>query len=162
LLSRPDIEKAIRAKHLRFAPEIDLGRIKQVSVDMPLGRQFTEFLPPPDHIHAVRMSDSIWEAPGIWDRKEQDEYVLRPGQFVLAQTQERVCLPNYLSGLIEGRSSYARLGISVHITAPKIDPGFDGTITLEMFNHGKLGVVLRAGIDAPAQLLLFKVSRPHK
>ena len=34
-------------------------------------------------------------------------------------------------GLVEGRSSWARVGISIHVTAPKIDPGFDATITLE-------------------------------
>ena len=163
MLSRPDIEKALKSKKLLFFPETDLSsRIKQVSIDMPIGRNFTEFLPPPGYIHSVKITEDIWNAPGIWRQLEQSEYLLEPRKFVLAQTQERVKLPNNLSGLIEGRSSFARLGISVHITAPKIDPGFNGTITLEMYNHGELSIVLRAGIDAPAQLILFKVSSPLK
>ena len=59
-------------------------------------------------------------------------------------------MPNNLMGLIEGRSSWARTGISVHLAAPKIDPGFDGSITLEMTNHGKVPVELTAGEDAPS------------
>ena len=55
---------------------------------------------------------------------------------MLAQTLERVVMPNDLMGLVEGRSSWARVGLSVHLTAPKIDPGFDGTITLEIANMG--------------------------
>ena len=54
------------------------------------------------------------------------------------------------------------MGVSIHVTAPKIDPGFDATITLEMFNFGKIPVELRAGIDKPAQLMLLKVSTPLK
>ena len=69
---------------------------------------------------------------------------------MLAQTLETVCLPNDLARLIEGRSSYARLGIGIHLTAPKIDPGFSGTITLEILNHGSFPVELRAGVDKPA------------
>jgi len=65
-------------------------------------------------------------------------------------------------GLVEGRSSWARVGISIHVTAPKIDPGFDATITLEMFNFGKIAVELRASIDKPAQLMLLRVTTPLK
>jgi len=58
-----------------------------------------------------------------------------------------------LVGLVEGRSSYARVGVTVHVTAPKIDPGFTAPITLEMANFGKVAVELRAGVDIPAQLI---------
>jgi dCTP deaminase len=63
-------------------------------------------------------------------------------------------------GLVEGRSSFARVGVTVHVTAPKIDPGFDANITLEMVNFGRLPVDLRAEIDAPAQLMLLRLSTP--
>ena len=79
---------------------------------------------------------------------------------MLAQTLERVLIPSDLVGLVEGRSSWARLGITIHVTAPKIDPGFDAPITLEMANFGRVAVDLRAGIDRPAQLILLKISTP--
>jgi len=131
-----------------------------VSVDLLLGRRFSTFKETPRYIGAVQLDPSIWGALDIWEHKEQDEFILPPGGFVLAQTLETVCLPNNLAGLVEGRSSYARLGISVHVTAPKIDPGFEGTITLEMANHGTLPLKLRAGVDKPAQLMLLQISQP--
>ena len=77
-------------------------------------------------------------------------------------TLERIRIPDDVVGLVEGRSSWARVGISIHVTAPKIDPGFDATITLEMYNFGKIAVDLRAGIDQPAQLMLVRVTTPLK
>ena len=79
---------------------------------------------------------------------------------MLAQTLEKVKMPTDLAGLVEGRSSWARMGVSIHITAPKIDPGFDGNITLEMANFGSLPIELVAEEDTPAQLILFKVTTP--
>ena len=62
--------------------------------------------------------------------------------------------------MVEGRSSWARVGVTIHVTAPKIDPGFDGRITLEMANFGKVAVDLRAEMDEPAQLMLLRISTP--
>jgi deoxycytidine triphosphate deaminase len=54
------------------------------------------------------------------------------------------------------------MGVTIHVTAPKIDPGFDAQITLEMFNFGKVPVELRAVIDKPAQLMLLRLTTPLK
>lgn len=110
------------------------------------------------------MDRSIWDSPAIdlWDRIEADSYVLEPNRFVLAQTLEEVTIPDNLAGLIEGRSGCARLGVSIHLTAPKIDPGFSGHITLEITNHGELPITLRAGQDEIAQLMLLRLTRPMK
>jgi len=83
-------------------------------------------------------------------------FLLEPGKLVLAHTLETIKIPSDLVGFVEGRSSWARLGVSIHITAPKIDPGFHGTITLEIVNLGTATVELRAKKDRPAQLLLIK------
>ena len=48
----------------------------------------------------------------------------------------------------------------MHLTAPKIDPGFVGTITLEIANMGSATVQLVAGEDEPAQLMLIGLSHP--
>ena len=76
---------------------------------------------------------------------------------MLAHTLEVVELPSDLMGLVEGRSSWARLGLSVHMTAPKIDPGFCGTIALEMTNVGPATIQLTAGEDEPAQLMFATI-----
>jgi deoxycytidine triphosphate deaminase len=65
-----------------------------------------------------------------------------------------------IMGLVEGRSSLARLGIGIHLTAPKIDPGFKGRITLEMNNNGNVDVELVAGESRVCQLIFVMISRP--
>ena len=67
---------------------------------------------------------------------------LMPGNFIIGRTVETVGLSNLLSGRVEGRSRLARLGIGVHVTAPKIDPGFNNQITLEIFHLGKVGLFI--------------------
>ena len=160
-LSRPNILEHMRAEELRFDPPIAEDRVAQVSIDLLLGERFTVFKEEfPEHISSIRMAPSLWQSGDLWEDRNGESFVLQPGRFVLAQTLESVHMPNSLMGLIEGRSSYARLGVTVHVTAPKIDPGFIGRITLEMANFGNAPVELRAGIDRPAQLLLAPVTTP--
>jgi dCTP deaminase len=162
VLSRADLLVYLENGKLKFDPPIGADRVAQVSVDLLLGRKFTTFRNPPAYLPAIHVDHSLWDSIDLWDHVEQDTFRLLPGNFVLAHTLEKVCIPDDLVGLVEGRSSWARVGISIHVTAPKIDPGFDATITLEMFNFGKIPVELRAGIDKPAQLMLLQLSTPLK
>jgi dCTP deaminase len=160
VLSRPDILRYLSEGNLKIEPPVPLDRVAQVSIDLSLGRKFTTFKAPPAYLPAIHVDPSLWISEDLWYHFEQDVFRLEPGQFVLAQTLERVLIPHDLVGLVEGRSSWARLGITIHVTAPKIDPGFDAPITLEMANFGKVPVDLRARIDRPAQLMLLKLSTP--
>lgn len=138
------------------------SRIGSVSVDLRLGRKFTRFRGGglPDHISAIRVRPSLFQSEDMWTYMEADTIDIDPGGFVLAQTLERVAMPNDLVGLVEGRSSWARVGLGVHLTAPKIDPGFNGTITLEITNMGPARVQLVAEEDEPAQLILLALTDP--
>lgn len=83
-------------------------------------------------------------------------FVLEPGKFILAWTIEQVCLPSHsrIAARVEGKSSLARLGLAVHITAPTIHAGFDGQIQLEICNHGPLRIKLNKGM--PVCQLIFE------
>ncbi len=83
-------------------------------------------------------------------------YVLQPGEFILAETVEKITLPRYLAAKVDGRSSMGRLGIAVHITAGFIDAGFSGTITLEIHNVNSRPVILRPGMII-AQMCFFEI-----
>jgi len=85
-----------------------------------------------------------------------DGYVLEPGAFVLGWTKEDIGLPPFsrLAARVEGKSSLARLGIGIHITAPTIHAGFGGQIQLEICNHGSLRVRLLSGM--PVCQLIFE------
>ena len=79
---------------------------------------------------------------------EQGEFVLEPGKLILAWTREQVHLRSSarIAARVEGKSSLARLGLAVHVTAPTIHAGFQGTIQLEIINHGPALIHLRAGM----------------
>ena len=84
---------------------------------------------------------------------------LKPGEFKLGSTIERVFIPNKYVGRVEGKSSLARLGLIVHTTAGFIDPGFKGNITLELCNLNSIPIILYAGMKI-AQLCIYKMSGP--
>lgn len=83
-------------------------------------------------------------------------YVLEPKAFVLGWTNETIELPtdSRVAARVEGKSSLARLGIGIHITAPTIHAGFKGPIQLEICNHGILRVRLLTGM--PVCQLIFE------
>jgi dCTP deaminase len=85
--------------------------------------------------------------------------VIHPGEFALGATQEWVELPNDLVARIEGKSSLGRLGLIVHATAGFVDPGFAGTLTLEITNLTRVPIVLWPGKPI-AQLSLMALDRP--
>jgi dCTP deaminase len=85
-----------------------------------------------------------------------DGFVVEPLMFLLAWTMEEVELPSHtrLAARVEGKSSLARLGIGIHITAPTIHAGFRGPIQLEVCNHGRLRVKLVP--EMPVCQLIFE------
>ena len=111
----------------------------------------------------MRMTKQMFEDADLWDEREYREgeiVTLKSNGLLLAQTLETVHLPHDLMGLVEGRSSWARMGVGVHVTAPKIDPGFNKPITLELTNHSQADYQLEAGIERPCQLILLRISKP--
>jgi dCTP deaminase len=78
--------------------------------------------------------------------KKGEPFIVQPNDFVLGVTLEKITLPNNLVARVEGRSSLGRLGIIVHSTAGFVDPGFSGTITLEITNINRMPVALYPGM----------------
>ncbi len=91
----------------------------------------------------------------------QESIVLKPGEFILGATLEKVCLPRDIVGQLTGKSSLARLGVMVHVTAGFIDAGFShppAQITLEIVNVGNRPVRLHAGM--PIGQMVFTRTAP--
>lgn len=97
---------------------------------------------------AMSGSDAIIQQ--LTERQEIGDagYLLAPHKLILAWTREYVNLKfdARLAVRVEGKSSLARLGLAVHVTAPTIHSGFDGRIRLEIINHGPLPIRLRSGM----------------
>ena len=87
----------------------------------------------------------------------QDSYHLKPKEFLLGSTYEYVEIPNHLCGQVDGRSSIARMGVSIHQTGGYIDAGFNGNITLEIFNASDKEFELYMG-QSICQLILHALS----
>ena len=91
-----------------------------------------------------------------------DNMVIYPGEFILAATMEYFAFPNDISGIVKGRSSIGRIGLSVQ-NAGFIDPGFNGTITLELKNDSTVPIRLPKGYPIGQVIFLetMLVSRPY-
>lgn len=77
---------------------------------------------------------------------EGDPFILEPGAFAIASTKEVLKLPDDIVGRLEGKSSLARLGILVHSTAARFDPGWNGAPVLELGNLGPKPAILYCGM----------------
>ncbi len=152
-LSDRDIIQHLKIGKIGIDPVPDQNKIKGISVDLRLANKFRVFN---DHTAPfIDLSGESGEMQRLMDKIMGDEVViedgqaffLHPGELALASTFESVSIPDDLVGWLDGRSSLARLGLMVHVTAHRIDPGWQGQIVLEIFNSGKLPLALRPGMD---------------
>ena len=147
-----DIIQWLDEGKLVIEPRPPVERINGATADVRLGNQFRVFQ---GHTAAyIDLSGPKNEVNEALERVMSDEIVLpegeafylHPGELALAVTLESVTLPDNVVGWLDGRSSLARLGLMVHVTAHRIDPGWHGHIVLEFFNSGKLPLALRPGM----------------
>jgi dCTP deaminase len=165
-----EIEQCLDNGTIIIDPRPGVEAISGVSVDVRLGSQFRVFK---DHTAPyIDLSGPSAEMQIALDRimsdkieiAENEAFFLHPGQLALAVTYENVTLPADIVGWLDGRSSLARLGLMVHATAHRIDPGWQGKIVLEFFNSGKLPLALRPGMTIGAlnfERLSSAVARPY-
>jgi dCTP deaminase len=135
----------------------DPSLVQPASVDLRLGASFRVF-----HNHraaAIDLEDPPARLTELIEIREDEPFVIHPGEFVLGRTLEWVRLPDDVVARIEGKSSLGRLGLIVHATAGFVDPGFEGTLTLEITNLTRIPIVLwpRKPI---AQLSFMTLDRP--
>ena len=94
--------------------------------------------------------------PASVDLRLNEDIIIPPLTKKLASTIEYVTIPPEYSGRVEGKSSLGRLGLLIHLTAGYIDPGFEGNITLELFNCHDEDLILKHGMGI-CQLCLEKL-----
>lgn len=156
LLSDRDIKTAIKDGRLGidpFEPEL----IQPASIDVRLDKRFRVF-----NGHRHTHIDPSKEQPYLTRLvafTDGAPFILHPGEFVLGSTMETVRLPGDIAARAEGKSSMGRLGLMVHSTAGWVDPGFSGSVTLELSNVANLPIKLWPGMKI-GQLCLFQLSSP--
>lgn len=136
VLSDRTIMRMLREKQLVIDP-ITEEQIQPASVDIRLGNTFSVVDETSTGI--ITLQNEIQ-----YKTITTDNYLIMPGQFVLATTMEYFELPDDLTAFVEGRSSLGRMGLFIQ-NAGWVDPGFKGEITLELFNANKCAIALQAG-----------------
>lgn len=127
ILSDRDILNELNNYTLKIIPFPDEENIQPCSVDLHLGNELKTI--------QGKTIDIL-----------HDTYKLKPNEFILGCTNEYVEIPTHLCGQVEGKSSIARLGISCHQTAGYIDAGYNGNITLELYNCSDKEFELESGM----------------
>lgn len=155
ILSDKSIKEKIKEEELVIKP-FNKENIQPSSYDITLGTKFRTF----KNIHKSSVdvkSDNLDDITEIVEVPKDEGIIIHPGEFILGATVEFIEIPNNLVSRLEGRSSLGRLGLVVHSTAGYIDPGFKGTVTLEISNDSRMPIRLYPGLRV-GQLVFSKMT----
>jgi dCTP deaminase len=156
VLSDGTIRELVAAGRIEVDPW-DPAMVQPASIDLRLGDSFRVF-----HNHRVTAIDLRNPPDNLTEEvviPEGDAFVIHPGDFCLGRTLEWVRIPDDIVARIEGKSSLGRLGLIVHATAGFCDPGFQGTLTLELNNLTRVPIKLYPNLPI-AQLSFMTLDRP--
>lgn len=171
VLSDQEIEMELRHGQLVITPEVNDAQIGPSSIDLHLSNKFTIFKTEAEmaelggltlsvNLANITNVEAIIRAVGDEiTLAEGETLALAPGEFILAYTREYIEIPRYLAARVEGRSTLARLGLSIHQTAPTVHATFKGQLRLEIMNNGPVECELSPGI-AICQLILERLGWP--
>jgi dCTP deaminase len=166
ILAYQDLLRGWKTGRLRFTPDISNDQIGLSSIDLRLGWVFTCLLPKSGVVIQPARS---FDPTGLVEHQDFSQmqvlgqsprFRIKPGEFHLAFTLEEVAVPHTLAANVQGKSSLARAGLAVHITAPHIHSGWSGRITLELYNHGSWELELVPGEDHICQVIYYRVQTP--
>jgi dCTP deaminase len=143
ILSDIDIRKAIVDGRISIEP-FDEADVQPSSVDLHVDRYFRVF-------HNARypfidVKKPMEELTELVEVREDEAFILHPGEFVLGSTLESVKLGDDLVARLEGKSSLGRLGLLIHSTAGFVDAGWEGHLTLELSNVANLPITIYPGM----------------
>lgn len=150
------LQDRVRRGFIKLEP-FDPKFIQPNSIDIRLGNHFVWY-DKSDEIIDPYDGETV---KSHVNEKNSDYIDIEPGMFLLAETFEAVTLPDDIVATIEGKSSIARLGITLHQTGGWIDAGFSGTITLEICNVNHRPVRLYAGMPI-GQLVFYTTEKAEK
>lgn len=166
ILSDREIWMEIGSNRLVITPDPKVDQIAPSALDLRLGNEFTTFQKPAPGVKTRIDTVEIGNVETVIDRyghkqtlADNAAFPLKPGDFVLAYTLEYIRMPNYLAARVEGRSSLARLGLSIHQTAPTVHATFEGQLRLEISHNGPYDCILRPG-QKICQLIIERLGSP--
>ncbi|NPB07656.1 MAG: dCTP deaminase [Aquificae bacterium] len=156
ILSDRSIKELIEKGELVVEPFSE-EQVQCSSLDLRLGNEIAVYEP-------AECIDVKREVKNLRVLKVKDSFEIKPKEFILATTLEYVKLPPYITAFVEGRSSLGRLGLFIE-NAGWVDAGFEGQITLELYNANNTPIRLYRGMRI-CQLVFAKLdsqpTRPYR
>ncbi|MCD6177761.1 dCTP deaminase [bacterium] len=148
ILSDRDIKKYIREGRIKIIPKPNFKKqLGPCSLDLHLGNVFKVFkYTEHPFIDLKNCKTPIERMMRVIKISRRKPLILRPRDFVIAVTEEEIILPPDIMGRLDGRSSLGRLGLVVHSTAARFDPGWKGKAIMEIGNLGVIPIALYPGI----------------
>lgn len=179
ILSDREIQEALKKKEIVIEPTPSEEQYTTSALDLHLGDEILELKTaaelaaeePPGverslviDLMRIDIRDMLRKYAKPLPKENDSSFILPPAKFVLGITAESIDLPkkSKIAARVEGRSTLARLGLVVHLTAPTIHAGFAGHIVLEMYNFGNYPLRLMPGKLAVCQLIFERLGRIPK
>lgn len=154
VLTREAILEELESGRLKIEPWVP-DQLGSASIDLTLG----------DQIRVIEAGDEPIDVREDADYRNYtriqslaEPYVLAPGCTIHGITRERISLPPYLCGFLEGRSRFARLGLMIHVTSAFVQPGVENRQVLEMSNVSDRPLRIHAGVRL-CQIVLMRTER---
>lgn len=156
ILTKNEILKEIKKGRIKIKP-FSKDQVGPASIDLHLDDKFRVF--------------KKWKTAPVAEDTDYkkftrlvkvDKYkILGSGEFILGLTKEKITLPDNICGWLTGRSRFARLGLSIHITASFIQPGINNKQVLEIKNVSQIPLILYPGTKV-CQIILMKTAGKSK
>ena len=142
-LGKDELLKSIENGILKIEP-FKKEQVGPASINLHLGSSFRVFEKTRDVFH-VREDADYKQLTRAVKVERNGSFLIMPNELVQGITEETLTLPSTLSGRIEGRSRFARLGLLIHLSSGFIQPGSTGRVVLEILNVSPLPLALHPG-----------------
>ena len=141
-----------------------INNIQPASIDLCLSNVFWE--PIKKNTIDLRKSSLLELSPRrYWKKRilrESESITLKPGKLLLGRLASKLTIPNDCAGKIVGRSSFARLGLTIHCTGNFINPGYRGHMPLQLYNHSPNPIKIFPYIPICQVIFIKLSSTPQK
>lgn len=156
ILSDTDIRACLKEGLIKINP-LKNNQISAASVDLTLSGEWSFFR---KNLLGKQVDLDRTRFHSATETVHADYAILNPGEMLLAKTLEKITLPPNMLGKLEGRSRYARMGLSVHITSAIVQPGSrNSQVVLEILNSAPFTIVLKKGMRV-SQIVFHEMKSP--
>lgn len=155
ILTKQEIIKEIKSKRIQLVPFKE-NNINDASIDLTLDDTFWIF----KKDYKLNLTEKT-DVETLCVKKKLPSITLKPGDFILGRTLEKITLPDDVCGLLSGRSRFARLGLAIDVTAFFIQPGVSNHQVFEIKNLSHHELTIKPGLKI-AQIILERTEGKSK